>query len=154
MIVGIGVDIVETERFARALGSAEGFAERVFTAREVAACASRADRIQALAARFAAKEACLKALGAGILESALHEVEISSTQSGAPQLRLAGALAERARGRGVRSAHVSLTHQPGLAAAVVILEGTRRRAASRPGRRRGGRGAETWTLETVSSGTW
>ncbi|HEY3219874.1 MAG TPA: holo-ACP synthase [Gemmatimonadales bacterium] len=148
MIIGIGLDIVETERFARALGSAEGrFAERVFTTRELVACESRADRIQALAARFAAKEACLKALGAGILESALHDVEILSTQSGAPQLRLAGALAERARDCGARSAHVSLTHQPGLAAAVVILEG-------RPARRREGRGAATWTLETVSSGTW
>ncbi len=157
MIVGIGLDIVETERFARALGPAEGqgrFVERVFTARELAACANRADRIQALAARFAAKEACLKALGSGLLESALHEVEISSMQSGAPQLRLAGDLAERARGRGVRSAHISLTHQPGLAAAVVILEGTLTRTASRPARHRGGRGVATWTLETVASGTW
>src|ERR1044071_6847507 len=106
MIVGIGLDVVETERFARALGSAEArFAERVFTAGELAACASRADRIQALAARFAAKEACLKALGSGLLESALHDVEILSTRSGAPELRLVGALAERARDRGARSAH-------------------------------------------------
>ncbi|HEV8304150.1 MAG TPA: holo-ACP synthase [Gemmatimonadales bacterium] len=162
MIAGIGLDIVETERFAHALGSLEGlrkgggghFAERVFTPRELEACATRADRIQALAARFAAKEACLKALGSGLLGSALHDVEILSSRSGAPQLRLTGALAERARARGVRSAHVSLTHQPGLAAAVVILEGTRMRAASRPPRRRGGRGAARWTLETVSSGTW
>ena len=155
VIIGIGLDIVETTRFARALGSTEeGFAGRVFTARELMACASRADRVQALAARFAAKEACLKALGAGILESALHEVEIVSMQSGAPQLRLAGALAARARGRGARRAHVSLTHQPGVAAAVVILEGTRTRTADRPPRRGEGRGAATVTLETVSSGTW
>jgi holo-[acyl-carrier protein] synthase len=100
--------------------------------------------MQALAARFAAKEACFKALGAGVLEGALHQVEIVSADGGAPQLRLTGALARRARERGVAHAYVSLTHEPGLAAAVVILEGAspRRRAT------------KTWALETVSSGTW
>jgi len=148
VIVGIGLDIVPTERLARAL---EGFQERVFTAAELAACAGRVDRTQALAARFAAKEACFKALGAGVLEGALHEVEVVSAEGGAPQLRLAGALARRARARGVSHAHVSLTHEPGLAAAVVILESAspRRRAPAPPARR-----PETWTLETVSSGTW
>lgn len=140
MIVGIGLDVVPTERLARAL---EGFQERVFTAAELAACARRADRTQALAARFAAKEACFKALGVGILEGALQQVEIVSANGGAPQLRLAGPLARRARARGVSHAHVSLTHEPGLAAAVVILESTSPRRTSK-----------TWTLETVSSGTW
>jgi len=126
VIIGIGLDIVETTRFARALGSTEeGFAGRVFTARELMACASRADRVQALAARFAAKEACLKALRAGIRQGALRQVELVSAPGGAPEIRLLGALVEQARESGVRTAHVSLSHQQGFAAAVVILEGTR-----------------------------
>ena len=150
MIIGIGIDIVETERLARALAAAGQFQDRVFTAGELAACADRGDRIQALAARFAAKEACLKALGAGILEGGLQQVEVVSAARGAPHLRLTGALAERARRRGVRHAYVSLTHEPGFAAAVVLLEGTRTRAA-RPARRRD---AGAWTLETLLNGTW
>ncbi len=150
MIVGIGLDIVDTERVARALAAPGGFAERVFTAGELEACASRADRIQALAARFAAKEACLKALGVGILEAALRDAEIVSGPTGAPELRLAGRLEARARTRGVRHAHVSLTHEPGFAAAVVLLEGTRTRAASAARRRDAG----AWTLETLLNGSW
>jgi holo-[acyl-carrier protein] synthase len=125
MVVGIGIDVVETERLAHALSSqVEGsFEQRVFTAGELATCASRCDRIQALAARFAAKEACLKAMGAGILDGDLRQVEVVPGQNGAPRLRLTGALAQRARLRGVRTAHVSLTHQPGIAAAFVVLEG-------------------------------
>ena len=151
MIVGIGLDIVDTERLARALAAPGGFAERVFTSGELDACASRADRVQALAARFAAKEACLKALSVGILEGTLREVEIVSGPTGAPQLRLAGTLEECARNRGVQHAHVSLTHEPRLAAAVVILEGIRVRAPSRPN---GRRVAGAWTVETLLSGTW
>ena len=151
MIVGIGLDIVDTERLARALAAPVGFEERVFSRGELESCATRADRIQALAARFAAKEACLKALGVGVLEAALRQVEIASDSTGAPQLRLAGALGACARNRGVRNAHVSLTHEPGLAAAVVILEGINVPAASPPARRRD---AGAWTLETVLYGSW
>ena len=151
MVVGIGLDIVDTDRLSRALDCPGGLAERVFTAAELASCASRADRVQALAARFAAKEACLKALGVGILEAALRQVEIVSGAAGAPQLRLTGTLGARAEIRGVRNAHVSLTHEPGLAAAVVILEGIRVHAPSRP---KGRRVAGAWTVETLLSGTW
>src|SRR3989442_11046059 len=66
MILGVGLDVVETQRIARALALHGGrFEERVYTAAELAACADRADRAQALAGRFAAKEALLKALGTG-----------------------------------------------------------------------------------------
>ena len=124
MVVGIGIDVVGTKRLARALSArGRGFAERVFTPRELADCAERRDRTQALAARFAAKEACLKALGIGILEGvSLQQAEVVSAEGGAPALRLSGALAERAERRGVRSIHVSLTHERELAAAVVVLE--------------------------------
>ncbi len=134
MIVGIGLDIVETAQISRLLGAPGGgglaFEERVFTAAERQDCEGRVDREQALAARFAAKEACLKALGTGWSEGAAFlQVEVVSAESGggmgggAPLLRLSGAAAELARERGVRRVHVSLSHQPGIAAAAVILEG-------------------------------
>ena len=124
MVVGIGIDVVETARLTRAL-TAHGsrFEERVFTAGELADSANRRDRTQALAGRFAAKEACLKALSTGIFDGvSLRQAELVSSETGAPQLRLTGALAERARLRGVRSVYVSVTHEVGIAAAVVLLE--------------------------------
>jgi len=125
MVVGIGIDVVETKRLTRALAArGRGFEARVFTPAEIADCADRRDRTQALAARFAAKEACFKALGTGILEGmSLQQVEVARLACGAPELRLSGALAERARLRGVNHIHVSLTHELEVAAAVVVLEG-------------------------------
>ena len=141
MIVGLGIDVVVVARWARNLADVE---KQVFTVQELAACADRVDRIDALAARFAAKEGCLKALSAGVAQGGLQQVEIVAARGGAPTLRLSGPLAERARAARVGTAHVSLTHHEGIAAAVVILEATRSRRRS----------AEPWTLETVSSGAW
>ena len=128
MILGVGIDIVDIERWARSL---ERIQHEIFTSRELADCADRVDRVEALAARFAAKEAYLKALNTGIAGGALRQIEIVSDPGNAPRIRLAGALATRARKSVVRRAHVSLSHQQGFAAAVVILEGTRHRARSR-----------------------
>jgi len=147
MIVGVGIDIVGTERWVR---SVERIQHQVFTPRELAACADRVDRVDALAARFAAKEACLKALNTGINAGALRQIEIVSDPGRAPRVWLAGALAARARESGVRTAHVSLTHQAGFAAAVVVLEGPRKRARIRR------RSDASWALETLvrEVGTW
>ena len=125
MVVGIGIDVVETARLTRAL-RAQGrrFEEQVFTPSELADSAARKDRIQALAGRFAAKEACLKALSTGLFDGiTLRQAEVVCGEAGAPQLRLTGALAERAQRRGVRSIFVSVTHERSVAAAVVVLEG-------------------------------
>jgi holo-[acyl-carrier protein] synthase len=125
MIVGLGLDVVETARIARMLAEhGHRFRERVFTAAELEECRERHDEAQALAARFAAKEACLKALGTGWRRgSGLRDVEVVRADGGAPTIRLAGGAATRASERGVRTVHVSLTHERGLAAAAVILEG-------------------------------
>ncbi len=125
MILGIGLDVVETARMARALGHhGTRFAERVYTPTELADCAARPDRIEALAGRFAAKEAFLKALGSeSVLDLLLQQVEVVRGDGGRPELRVAGGAAQRANSHGVRRLHLSLSHQPGLAAAVVILEG-------------------------------
>jgi holo-[acyl-carrier protein] synthase len=125
MILGVGLDVVETARLDRALASSGArFAERVYTAAELADCAARPDRIQALAGRFAAKEAFLKALGTeSVLELLLQEVEVVAGDGGRPELRLGGSAAARVSERGVRRWYLSLTHDGGVAAAVVILEG-------------------------------
>ena len=125
MIVGLGLDLVETTRFEAALRRHGGrFERRVFTPRELSDCAGRGDRVQMLAARFAAKEACLKALGTGWSGGlGFRQVEVARVEGGRPDLRLSGRAEERARALGMRRALVSLTHQPGAAAAVVVLEG-------------------------------
>lgn len=125
MIVGIGIDLIETERMAKALGDqGDRLEERIFTPDERAYCRDRADRVQAFAARFAAKEACLKALGTGWAGGlSFLQVEVVRREGGAPELRLSGKAASRASELGVRGMHVSLTHQRSAAAAVVILEG-------------------------------
>jgi holo-[acyl-carrier protein] synthase len=125
MILGLGTDLIEVARIGRSLAAHGGrFERRVFTDEEVAACDGRADRVQALAARFAAKEACLKALGTGWAEGlSLRQVEVVRAENGSPSIRLHGGAAGRAQRMGVRTIHVSMTHQPGVAGAVVLLEG-------------------------------
>lgn len=124
MIVGIGLDVVATATVRDLLAAHDQrFEERVFTPAERSDCAGRADRADALAARFAAKEACFKALGTGWSQGvSFLQVEVRRGDGGAPQLALSGEAAERAAARGVTRLHVSLTHSAGVAAAAVILE--------------------------------
>jgi len=115
---GAGIDLIEIERVERALDRRPALAERIFTRRELDEARSRARPGQHLAARFAAKEAALKALGLGGLR--LHEVEVEAGGDKAPWLRLSGDAARAARERGV-ALDVSLTHSRDLAAAVVVV---------------------------------
>ncbi len=125
MILGIGLDVVATERISRSMAEGNGrFEEMVFTLAEREACASRADRAQALAARFAAKEACFKALGTGWANGvSFQQIEVVALESGSPELHLTGRAAERAQALGVGRVHVTLSHELAVAAAVVVLEG-------------------------------
>ena len=126
MTVGIGIDIVEVQRVARALDEhGARFEKRIYTQGEIDACAGRADRALALAARFAAKEACLKALGTGWSGGiGFQDVEVVRDAAGRPQIRLHGRAADRARAIGAQRVHVSLTHERRVAAAVVVLDGS------------------------------
>ena len=128
MTVGIGIDLVDVERLHRALGQhGRRFEARIFTPGEIADCAGRADRTLALAARFAAKEACLKALGTGWSQGlGFRDVEVVRGPSGRPEIRLHGRAAARAQGLGAERIHVSLTHERRVAAAVVVLDGSPR----------------------------
>jgi holo-[acyl-carrier protein] synthase len=123
MIVGLGIDLCPISRMRQALSRHQGrFGARVFTPSERAYCDGRADPAQHYAARFAAKEALLKALA---VPSGLswHEIEVQQDDGGAPRLCLRGAAAAAAARRLVHKLHVSLTHSADSAAAVVIAEG-------------------------------
>ncbi|MEU6348949.1 holo-ACP synthase [Streptomyces sp. NPDC047072] len=121
-IVGVGIDVAEIERFAGALERTPGMAERLFVESELFLGSGERRGVASLAARFAAKEALAKALGA---PSGLRwtDAEVYVEESGQPRLRVSGTVAARAAALGVRSWHVSLSHDAGVASAVVIAEG-------------------------------
>ena len=133
-ILGIGLDLVEVARVrASVRRSGERFAKRVFTPDEIAYCAGRARKFEHLAARFAAKEATLKALGTGITGwASMQEVEVVHDAAGRPEIRLRGGVLRRARSLGVKATHLSISHTEGVAAAVVVLEGGRRKPVDIP----------------------
>lgn len=123
MIVGLGFDLVSVARIALLLATDDAFETRTFTVQERQACAERADRAQALAARVAAKEACLKALGTGWGPGiSFAQVEVISGDGSQPSLRLTGGAEARARELGVDRIHVTLTHEGSFAGAAVIVE--------------------------------
>jgi holo-[acyl-carrier protein] synthase len=125
MIVAIGIDLVEISRiedvFAR---RGDRFRARIFTEGEISYCERRASKLASYAARFAAKEAAMKALGTGWSNGVgWTDVEVTNEQNGAPVLHLHGRALERLREIGATKAHVSLTHSGNFAIAEVLLEG-------------------------------
>ena len=119
-MIGIGIDAVEIERFRGVLARQPGTADRLFTDGERAYGERQSDPAPRLAARFAAKEAVMKALGVGLGAFAFHEVEVVSAASGAPSLVLRGAAAALATERGVVDWRLSLTHTERVAQAVAV----------------------------------
>lgn len=114
-IVGLGIDVVAIERFEAALEKSPGFLTRVFTPAE------RELGHHSLAARWAAKEALAKALGApGGLN--WQDAEVVREETGKPRLAIKGSIAARAAELGITSFHLSLSHDAGIASAVVIGE--------------------------------
>ena len=124
MIVSIGIDIIEVRRVREVLARTPRFAERVFTDAERDYCESRGVvAAQHYAARFAAKEAALKALQTGWRGGiSWHDVEIAAHDSGAPYLLLRGVAKELLEELGANKAHLSISHTTEHAIAEVILE--------------------------------
>ena len=116
MIVGVGIDVVDIARFEETLARTPALRDRIFTADE------RGLGIASLAARFAAKEALAKALGA---PSGLHWTDacVVTNADGKPTIEIGGTVKARANDLGVDALHVSLSHDAGIASAVVIAEG-------------------------------
>lgn len=121
MIVGLGIDVVPVERFAASLRRTPALADRLFLPAEQVSPSGAPRGPESLAARFAAKEAVAKALGSsGQLR--WHDCEIVSSSDGRPELTVRGTVAERASALGAVRWHVSLSHDGGIASAVVIAE--------------------------------
>jgi holo-[acyl-carrier protein] synthase len=126
-VVGIGVDAVDVARFRRILARHPGFAARFFSTTEQADAHRSSDPTESLAARFAAKEAVMKALGTGLGGFALTDVEVhraggADATRGAPTVVLHGAAAALAARRGAGPLHLSLTHTAEVAVAFVVAE--------------------------------
>lgn len=116
----MGIDMVAVERIERAIGK-QNFKDRVFTQEEQKYCESRGKQcVQSYAARFAGKEAVLKAIGTGLRGGKLTEIEILPNELGAPIVRLSGYFAELARKSGIESVIISLTHDKTYAMAQAL----------------------------------
>ena len=115
MIVGVGIDVVDVERFGQTLARTPRLRERLFTEAE------RDLPVMSLAARFAAKEALAKALGAPV-GLRWTDATVVRGGDGRPALEVTGTVAARAEALGISAMHVSMSHDAGIASAVVVAE--------------------------------
>jgi len=123
VIIGIGIDAVEIERFRQALERTASLKERLFTAEELSYVKPQVDPTASLAARFAAREAVMKALGVGLGAFDFHDVSVCRASSGQPDLLVVGRARQLATDQGIARWHLSLTHTESIAMAYVIASG-------------------------------
>ena len=124
MIVGIGVDLIGVGRI-RAVHERQGqrFLDRIYTAAEQAYCLAHRDPSERLAARWAAKEACMKALGTGWARGVTFlDIGVITLPGGGPGLDLHGGARTHAERLGLVRAHLTMSHSDGMAVALVVLE--------------------------------
>ncbi len=119
-MIGVGIDAVEVDRFRRVAARTPGVLDRLFTDRERAYAERRRDPTERFAARFAAKEAVMKALGVGVGACKWREIEVVRAASGQPSVRLTGGAAALAERRAVTGWRLSLTHTATMAEAVAL----------------------------------
>jgi holo-[acyl-carrier protein] synthase len=118
-ISGIGIDLVDVERVAGMLAKHPTFPTRVFTPQEIEYCERQANPAESYAARWAAREACRKALG-GVRGMRWHDVRVARAPTGAPSLVLEGATRAKAESMGVTQVMVALTHERKMAGAFCV----------------------------------
>jgi holo-[acyl-carrier protein] synthase len=121
VIVAVGIDVVLVERFTKALGRTPLLADRLFTEAELTTQSGNPRAPESLGARFAAKEAVAKALGAPV-GLHWHDCEIVSDPDGRPWLTVSGTVAAAAAERDINRWHLSLSHDGGIASAMVVAE--------------------------------
>jgi holo-[acyl-carrier protein] synthase len=120
---GIGIDIIEVSRIADQLSQDPRFRHRLFTDGEITYCEARRFKAQNYAARFAAKEALLKALGTGLRgRMKWKDIEVVNDEVGRPDLRVSGGVGRLFNKKGISAVHVSISHVKDLAVAVVVVE--------------------------------
>jgi holo-[acyl-carrier protein] synthase len=119
-VVGVGTDLVEVERFRKAITRTASLADRLFSDDERAYARDQHDPAKSLAARFAAKEAVMKALRVGLGDVDFRDIEVVRQDSGAPLLEVRGRAEQLANARGVTDWLVSLSHTDSVAMAVVV----------------------------------
>lgn len=119
-MIGVGIDLVDVDRMRTVLARTPSMAERLFTVEERAYAAAARDPAERFAARFATKEAVMKALGVGLGAFDWHDVEVLRAAGGAPSLRVTGRAAALAQQAGVSAWFVSLSHTANSAGAVVV----------------------------------
>ncbi|GAA4371083.1 holo-ACP synthase [Hymenobacter saemangeumensis] len=123
MVLGIGIDIIETARIAEKLQRSRGLMEKVFSPAEIEYCQRMAEPMQHFAGRFAAKEALIKALGFGLTGYLdLKDAAIANNELGAPYFVFAGEMSRIIQERSVGRVHVTISHIQLAACAVVVLE--------------------------------
>ncbi len=122
-VLGVGTDLVDVERVRQALERQPGLRTRLFTESEWDYAARHRDPHPHLAARFAAKEAVMKALGRGMSSMGFAEIEVRRDEHGAPRIALHGSAATVAAAAGVAEWHLSMTHTDSLAQAVAVAVG-------------------------------
>ena len=123
MLIGVGCDMIEIARVQKAIVK-RSFVERVFAPEEIAYCESRGKQAAAsFAARFAAKEAVLKALGTGLRGGELTEIVITNDELGKPSVQLLGYHGQLAAKMGVKKIAISMSHSRETALAYVVMEG-------------------------------
>lgn len=122
-LIGMGTDLVDLDRLRRVIARTPGVVDRLFTDRERTYATARRDPVERYGARFAAKEATMKALGVGLGDVAFRDIEVVRLESGEPILQLHGTAAALAVARGVSRWVITLSHTDHLAQAVVVALG-------------------------------
>jgi holo-[acyl-carrier protein] synthase len=122
VIIGVGVDAVDIDRFRTSLHRTPTMRERLFVVEELEYVAPKVDPVPSLAARFAAREAVMKAMALGLGAFGFHEVWVTRASSGAPSLAITGRALELAVDRGITHWHLSITHTDLVAIAHVVAE--------------------------------
>lgn len=124
MIIGTGIDIVQNNRIEELINKyGDRFLKKIYTAKEIEYCQSKNNFVASFAARFAAKEAVLKALGTGMRNNSWHEIEILNDELGKPEVLLNNKTARRAEKIKVRSIFISISHEKKYSIAQIIMEG-------------------------------
>lgn len=138
-MIGIGLDLVDLDRFRVVLGRTPSIVDRLFTDGERAYALAKRDPTERFAGRFAAKEAVMKAMGVGIGEVRFRDIEVVRAESGAPSVLLHGDAAAQAEGLGITGWKLTLSHTHHLAEAIAVALGDAPRSGSGAGTTGGGR---------------